>query len=197
MSGAGHSTTPDQGGQDSEAARLHGLLEPVVTAQGLFLEEVEIHRAGTQRTVQVLVDLPEDQQGGVSLDRIAEVSTDISAALDADPLDGPQAYELEVSSPGVSRPLTQPRHWRRNLGRLVRVKLSDAEPLTGRIREVHEDSVTLVPQLEAKKGVKAKEGAPVTVAFSTIRQAKVEIEFTHLDHAALDEALDPEETEEA
>ncbi|MDP5227822.1 MULTISPECIES: ribosome maturation factor RimP [Arthrobacter] len=195
MSAAGHSTTPHSGEQDPEAARLHGLLEPVVTARGLFLEEVSIHRAGHRRTVQILVDLPEDQQGGVSLDLIAEVSTDISAALDGDPQDGTDAYELEVSSPGLSRPLTQPRHWRRNLGRLVKARLVEGEPVTGRVQDVQEDSVTLVPRLEARKGVKVKDGEPVTLLFTAIRQAKVEIEFNHLDQVPLDDVLDPEAEE--
>ncbi|MFJ3958680.1 ribosome maturation factor RimP [Arthrobacter sp. NPDC090010] len=195
MSGAEHSTNPQHSGRDPEAARLHELLETVVQGRGLFLEEVGIHRAGAQRTVQILVDLPEDQQGGVSLDTIAEVSQDISAALDADPHDDAQPYELEVSSPGLSRPLTLPRHWRRNLGRLVKVKQADAEPLTGRVQEVHEDAVTLVPRVETKKGVKPKDGDPVTVPFSSIRQAKVEIEFSHLDQVALDDVADPEAEE--
>jgi ribosome maturation factor RimP len=164
-----------------EASRLKELLAPTVAASDLYLEDIEVRIAGTQRTVHVIVDLPEDQQGGVSLDKIAEVSQSLSAALDEDPHDEGAPYDLEVSSPGVSRPLTEPRHWRRNLGRKVSVKVLDGDNVTGRLLEVGDDSVTIRPDIPVKKGMKPKHGEPVQLAFANIRSGKVEIEFTHLD----------------
>jgi ribosome maturation factor RimP len=169
---------PHAGGEE---ARLHALLEPVVQARGLVLEGVAVKATGKHRTVSVVVDLTDDETAGVSLDVIAELSRELSDAMDADSQGDPRPYDLEVSSPGVARPLTQPRHWRRARGRLVKVNVIGGENVTGRLREVTEDGIVVVPDLPAKKGVKPKPGAPVELAFTTIRSGKVEVEFTHLD----------------
>jgi ribosome maturation factor RimP len=173
----------------AEAARLEEYLRPVVARSNLYLEGVQIRLAGSQRTVHVVVDLPEEQVGGVSLDLISEVSQNLSKALDADPEDTGRPYELEVSSPGLGRPLTEPRHWRRNLGRVVTVRQRQGDNVTGRVLAVEEDAVTVRPDLPAKKGMKPKQGDPVRIPFANIRSGKVEIEFTHLDEepAAADE----------
>jgi ribosome maturation factor RimP len=114
--------------------RLRELVEPAVIEAGYDLEEVTVSKAGRRSVVRVVVDI----DGGVDLDAVADVSKSVSAALDeADPL-GEQPYVLEVTSPGVDRPLTEPRHWRRNVGRKVRA--GDRE---GRIREVTDDGVTI------------------------------------------------------
>ena len=105
------------------------LLEPVVSDLGLDLEDVVVTPAGKRRVVRVVVD----QDGGVDLDQIARVSTAVSAALDADDALGASSYVLEVSSPGVDRPLTEPRHWQRNHSRLVKIVLADESTLTGRV----------------------------------------------------------------
>lgn len=98
-----------------EAEELAAVLEPVIAAAGLDLEAVRITRAGRRRLLRVVVDA----DGGIGLDEIAEVSRDVSAYLDRSQMMGEEPYTLEVSSPGVDRPLTQPRHWRRARGRLV------------------------------------------------------------------------------
>jgi ribosome maturation factor RimP len=185
-------------GTNAEADRLKELVAPAVAAKELYLEDVEVRTAGAQRTVHVVVDLPEDRVGGVGLDTIAELSQVLSKLLDEDPHDAGHPYDLEVSSPGVSRPLTEPRHWRRNLGRLILAKVGDGEDVTGRLLEVREDGVTLRPQLPVKKGMKPKEGEPVDLAFSNIRSGKVEIEFTHLDEelAAAEQRGEPENEED-
>ncbi|GAB2759386.1 ribosome maturation factor RimP [Sinomonas soli] len=198
---------PTPAGQDPQAggeeARLHALLEPIVQARQLVLEGVSVKAAGKHRTVGVVVDLQDDETGGVGLDVIAELSRELSDALDADPAADTRPYDLEVSSPGVSRPLTQLRHWRRAVGRLVRVNVIGEENITGRLREVTEGGIVLVPDLPAKKGVKPKPGAPLELAFDAIRSGKVEVEFSHLEDADLGPAADgPEnddtdETEEA
>ena len=99
--------------------RVLALLEPVVSAAGFDLEDLTVSAAGKRSIVRVLVD----KDGGVTLDDVADVSRLVSEALDVadeqDPTLLGTSYVLEVSSPGVDRPLTEPRHWRRNVGRLV------------------------------------------------------------------------------
>src|SRR5215469_10062230 len=105
-----------------EPADLARLLEPVIVASGLDLEDVRVSQAGRRRLLRLVVDA----DGGVGLDQIAEVSREVSARLDASGVMGEVPYTLEVSSPGVDRPLTEPRHWRRAQGRLVSVPLTAA-----------------------------------------------------------------------
>jgi ribosome maturation factor RimP len=116
------------------SSRVRPLLDPVVTAAGYDLEDVVVTAAGRRSVVRVVVD----RDGGVDLDAVAEVSRAVSEALDAADSLGASPYVLEVTSPGVDRPLSLPRHWRRNVGRLVR-----ADHLTGRIVEASDDGVTL------------------------------------------------------
>jgi ribosome maturation factor RimP len=107
-------------GQDA----IRRLLEPVIGAAGFDLEDLVIQPAGRRRLVRVVVDA----DGGISLDDVAAVNQAVSQALDDTDLMGSQPYVLEVTSPGVDRPLTEPRHWRRAIGRLVRTSLSGAGP---------------------------------------------------------------------
>ena len=115
-------------------AQLRELLSPVVTAAGYDLEDVEVSAAGRRSVVRVIVD----RDGGIDLDAVAEVSRPVSDALDAADAFGESAYVLEVTSPGVDRPLTEPRHWRRNIGRLVEV-----DGIKGRIVDATEEGVAL------------------------------------------------------
>ena len=95
-------------------------LEPVVSACGFDLEDVVVTPAGKRRVLRVVVD----KDGGVDLDDIAGVSTSVSATLDESNAMGAVPYVLEVTSPGVDRPLTLPRHWRRATDRLVQVDIA-------------------------------------------------------------------------
>ena len=106
---------------------------------GLDLEAVDLTSAGKRRVLRVAID----KDGGVTMDDIADATREVSRVLDETDLMGQQAYTLEVSSPGVDRPLTLPRHWRRNTGRLVKVKLRDGEPITGRIRATDDAGAVL------------------------------------------------------
>lgn len=148
-------------------ARLQELLAPVVTAAGLDLEDVEVQAAGRRSVVRVLVD----RDGGVTLDDVAEVSRTVSEALDA--LDESEpgllagAYVLEVGSPGVDRPLTVPRHWRRAVGRLVAVTRTAGEPVTGRVVRADEQTVVL-----------DVDGAEVPVPLEAVAKALVQVEFS-------------------
>lgn len=123
--------------------RLSQLLGPVVAGTGHDLEGIEVTPAGRRRVVRMVVD----KDGGTTLDDIADVSRAVSAALDdidvREPalLDG--AYVLEVSSPGVDRPLTAARHWRRNVGRLVTVRLTDGSTVTDRLTAADDSALRL------------------------------------------------------
>lgn len=119
--------------------RLADLIRPVVAAAGMDLESVRVTVAGRRRLLRVVVD----GDHGVSLDDAAEVSREVSAALDATDVMGDVPYTLEVSSPGVDRPLTEPRHWRRAAGRLVRVKTVTSGAVQGRVLAADDDGVTL------------------------------------------------------
>lgn len=166
----------------AEAERLREFLAPAVEQHNLLLEDVEVRIAGSHRTVHVIVDLPEgDDADGLSLDTISEVSQSVSTALDQDPQDDGRPYNLEVSSPGVSRPLTQPRHWRRNIGRLVAVKLADGGNVEGRLIDATEESATIRPMLPAKKGTQPKFGEDREIPYGEVRKGTVQVEFAHAD----------------
>jgi ribosome maturation factor RimP len=116
------------------AASLRPLVEPVVSSAGYDLEDIVVSSAGRRSVVRIIVD----RDGGINLDQVADVSRAVSGALDAAEAVGESAYTLEVTSPGVDRPLTEPRHWRRNIGRLVEVG-----GVKGRILEATDDGVAL------------------------------------------------------
>ncbi|MGH3099008.1 MAG: ribosome maturation factor RimP [Streptosporangiales bacterium] len=125
------------------AGELGALVEPVVAEAGLDMEDISVRPAGRRQLVRVTVD----RDGGVTADELAETSRAVSRALDeADPL-GPGSYTLEISSPGVDRPLAEPRHWRRAATRLVRVPLrgvdGQAGEAYGRVVSADNDGVIL------------------------------------------------------
>ncbi|PWI43604.1 ribosome maturation factor RimP [Streptomyces sp. ICBB 8177] len=156
----------------TQSDRLRGLLEPLATAAGLDLEEVAVTPAGKRRVLRVVVDSDE----GVQLDAVAQLSRAISEALDASDAMGGAPYVLEVTSPGTDRPLTEPRHFVRNRGRLVKVRLADGGELVARIVEVDDEGLDLeVP------GVKGRKPTSRRLAFAEIAKARVEVEFNRKD----------------
>ena len=122
-----------------DEGRIADVIGPVIAAAGMDLESVRVSAAGRRRLLRVVVD----GDGGVSLDDAAAISRKLSAALDAARVMGDFPYTLEVSSPGVDRPLTDPRHWRRAVGRLVQVTAADAGLISGRVLAADADGVTL------------------------------------------------------
>ncbi len=124
--------------------RLSDLLSSVLSAHSLELDDLDITPAGRRRLIRVTVDGDGPTGRGPDLDQIAEATRVISRALDeSDDLMGDRPYTLEVSSRGVSRPLTRPAHYRRNTERLVELTLADQTELTGRISAADDDAVTL------------------------------------------------------
>lgn len=162
---------------DPVTARLAGWIEPVVAGAGYDLEELVVTPAGRRSVVRVVVD--RDQ--GVTLDDIAEVSRAVSEVLDRnDDGMGRTPYVLEVTSPGVDRPLTVPRHWRRNTGRLVTVPVGPAaarEPVTGRITAVTDSGIELAVEVPGKPGAKKRAPTPRQVPWSDLGAGRVQVEF--------------------
>jgi ribosome maturation factor RimP len=124
-------------------SQIAGVLTPILAQFGLELEAVEIIAAGKRRLLRVVVDGEGPQGAGPLLDDIAAASKAASEALDIADVTGAAPYTLEVTSRGVSRPLELPRHWRRNTGRLVAVRLCEGDTITGRIVSSSEDVVRL------------------------------------------------------
>ena len=148
--------------QDAVRDRIELELADPLDALGLDVEAVEITPAGKRRIVRVAVD----KDGGVTLDDVAEATRTIDAALEASDVMGEQPYTLEVTSRGVDRPLTLPRHWRRNAGRLVKVTFADGTDATGRIGESGDDRVTI-----------EVDGTKRDVAYADVKKALVQVEF--------------------
>ena len=124
-------------------SQIAGVLTPVLAQFDLELEAVEIIPAGKRRLGRGVVDGEGPHGTGPLLDEIAEASKAASAALDQADVTGIASYTLEVTSRGVSRPLELPRHWRRNTGRLVAVRLCEGDTITGRIVSNSENGVRL------------------------------------------------------
>jgi len=150
------------------AAREHllALLGPVVSTAGYDLEDVAVTSAGRRSLIRVSVD----SDDGIDLDAVAEVSRLISDALDGDGQFSANAafagpYVLEVGSPGVDRPLTEARHWRRAVGRLVKVDSAGAT-ITGRVLAATDGAVTL-----------DVDGVPRDYALTALGPGKVQVEF--------------------
>lgn len=142
--------------------RLGALLAPVVALTGVDLEDVTTRKSGSRTVVLITID----RDGGVDLDIVAVVSRKCADALEEDGAFGESPYVLEVSSPGVDRPLTQARHWRRAKDRLVNIEMLDGRRVHGRIAETTDESA----QILTKTGVE-------TVEFTGVARAVVEVEF--------------------
>ncbi|BCJ57869.1 ribosome maturation factor RimP [Micromonospora endophytica] len=168
----------------------------MVDGAGYDLEDLSVSRAGRRHVVRVIVDA----DGGINLDAVADVSRAVSAALDAAEASGGDIvageYQLEVSSPGVDRPLTLPRHWRRNVGRLVRVTVRGAgapsgaqgsrpagdRQVTGRVIAADDERVVLEIDDERTESTYAELGP-----------GRVQVEFSRLDELPDSEDVDDDD----
>jgi ribosome maturation factor RimP len=133
---------------------------------GLDLEAVELTPAGKRRVLRVAID----KDGGVTLDDVAAATGAINDSIDSSDAMGEQPYTLEVTSRGVDRPLTEPRHWRRNRSRLVKVTLTDGSVVTGRIGESDDEQASL-----------DVDGTSHAVPYADVKRALVQIEFNRKD----------------
>ncbi|HET6626127.1 MAG TPA: ribosome maturation factor RimP [Nocardioidaceae bacterium] len=142
--------------------RLAGVLTDPLAAVGLDVEAVELTPAGKRRLLRVAVD----KDGGVTLDDIADATKEVSRLLDESDVMGEHPYTLEVTSPGTDRPLTLPRHWRRNEGRLVKVTGADGTDVTGRIIGSDEDRATV-----------DVDGDKREIAYADVAKARIQVEL--------------------
>lgn len=158
--------------------RILTLIEPVIAP--LVADEVKVTPAGRRRVVRIAVDRPTDETAVVdtasepmSLDEIAEATRAVSTALDDSTALGEQPYTLEVTSSGVGRPLTRPRHYQRGVGRLVVIARPGVDDLRGRITAAGPDSVVVtVP------ATKKTPETTHTVAYADIARAHIDVEFS-------------------
>lgn len=163
---------------------LRTVIEAAIAGTGADLEDVTVTRAGRRDLVRVVLD----RDGGIDLDTVADLSRRIGDALDAPEAAGtlPGAYVLEVTSPGVDRPLTQPRHWRRGATRLVQVDLAGGEQVTGRI--LRSDDAAAVLDVD---------GAERELRYDAIDRAVIQVEFNRSDvdddTVEADETIDSED----
>ena len=166
--------------------RIRSTLQAPLDNLGLVIEDLTITPAGKRSVLRIAVDDaladvdPADAESHIpplTLDDIADATRVISDALDASDVTGSQPYVLEVSSPGVGRPLTSWRQWRRNVGRLVTVTGADGTTTQGRIVRVDDASATL----------RLASGADVVIPFADVRRARIDVEFARLDEVDLDE----------
>ena len=150
--------------------QISELVTPAVSDLGFYLEDVHIATPGSHRIVTCIVD----GDASLNLDQVTSVSRVISELLDEAAFMGETPFTLEVTSPGVDRPLTQPRHFAKNVDRLLRIIKLDGSEVTGRILSNTDHDVTLTVTVK-------KETIEQTVSLSEIKRAVVEIEFNRKD----------------
>jgi ribosome maturation factor RimP len=154
---------------------------------GLVVEDVAVTPAGKRRLVRIwldrdLADLASGDDSSVidplSLDEVADATRVISAGLDASDAAGEAPYVLEVGSAGVDRPLTETRHFRRNVSRLVEIQRigdSDDAALTGRLVAAGLNGVTVLVA-----ATKKEPETTLNIPYSDIARAQVQVEFARV-----------------
>ena len=147
------------------AQEIRSAITSAVELNGLILEEVLITAPGNRRLITCVVD----SIGRINLDEVTVASKEIAAILDGAEFLGETPFTLEVTSPGVDRPLTEPRHWLKNVGRLVRSVMVNGEVVSGRVDAVHDESVCVI--------ISGKVAKKIELPFVEIKRAQVEIEF--------------------
>jgi len=148
-----------------DATQLGTLVRPAAAVHGLEVDRCEVQSAGKRSILRVFLDGDGPEGRGPSLDQIAEATRSIAEVLDAEDVTNGRPYTLEVSSRGVGRPLTEAKHFRRNIGRLVRIESADGT-VTGRITGQREDEVDL-----------DVDGTVRTVPLAGVRKAMVQVEM--------------------
>jgi ribosome maturation factor RimP len=147
----------------SLANNLTELLSPVITKAGFVLEEVTVIPVGKRRLVAVVIDREDTNP---SLDEVTVVSKEVSAILDNYSQMGEMPFTLEVTTPGIDKPLALPRHWKKNIGRLVKITPKQGEKYVARIQGFADNQITL--ELKNQN---------LIVSLSDIAKAQIEVEF--------------------
>ena len=138
------------------------MITPAIQALGFYVEDISITAAGRRSMLTVIVD----GDTHLSLDQVTVATKAISEIVENLPTLGNNPFTLEVTSPGLDRPLTKPRHWRKNKDRLIKIVLNDGKEVTGRIKDSTEADVTVDEQ---------------NVKFADIKRATLEIEFKQVN----------------
>jgi ribosome maturation factor RimP len=137
---------------------ISAAITPALSDLGFYLEDITITSAGRRSMLTVIVD----GDTHLSLDQVTVATKAISEIVENIQSLGQAPFTLEVTSPGLDRPLTKPRHWRKNIDRLVKIVLLDGKEIKGRVKDATEISATVDEQV---------------VKFSDIKRATLEIEF--------------------
>ncbi len=146
------------------------LITPALQEAGYYLEDINVVSPGNHRIVTVIVD----GEAALNLDQVTVASKLVSELVDEAPFMGETPFTLEVTSPGIDRPLTLPRHFTKNVTRLLKVTQNDGVVVTGRITSNTDLDVTL-------SVVEKKVTKDVTILLADIKRAVVEIEFNRKD----------------
>ncbi|NND05764.1 MAG: ribosome maturation factor RimP [Saprospiraceae bacterium] len=117
-----------------------------------------------------------DSDEGVTLEACQAISRSLESALDVEGLLG-EEYALDVSSPGLDRPLTSLRQYQKNKGRLLNIILKEGLAMKGRLSEVNEESITIEPQVRKGKQKAFSWGQKKEINFSEIEKTFVEVRF--------------------
>ena len=142
----------------SNKEQVLAVITPAIESLGFYIEDITINSAGKRSMLTVIVD----GDTHLSLDQVTVATKAISEIVENLPTLGNNPFTLEVTSPGLDRPLTKPRHWRKNQDRLIKIILNDGKEVTGRIKDSNESSVTVDEQV---------------INFADIKRATLEIEF--------------------
>jgi len=142
----------------SNKEQVAAAITPAIESLGFYLEDINITSAGKRSMLTVIVD----GDSHLSLDQVTVATKAISEIVENLPTLGNNPFTLEVTSPGLDRPLTKPRHWRKNQDRLIKIVLNDGKEIKGRIKDSTETSVTVDEQI---------------INFADIKRATLEIEF--------------------
>ena len=137
---------------------ISAAITPALEALGFYLEDVTIISAGRRSMLTVIVD----GDTHLSLDQVTSATKAIGEIVESIQSLGETPFTLEVTSPGLDRPLTKVRHWQKNINRLVKVVLLDGLEIKGRIKDVNEVSATIDEK---------------NISYSDIKRATLEIEF--------------------
>lgn len=148
---------------------LTELLTPAVENAGFFLEQVLISNPGNHQILTCVID----GSNPLNLDEVTVVSRIISDILDETELIT-GAFTLEVTSPGIDRPLTQRRHWEKNVSRLISMVMHDGSLLTGRLTELREVDAVFIENIKGRMKTH-------TIILADIKKAQVEVEFSRKD----------------
>ena len=137
---------------------ISAAITPALEALGFYLEDVTITSAGRRSMLTVIVD----GDTHLSLDQVTSATKAIGEIVESIQSLGETPFTLEVTSPGLDRPLTKVRHWQKNINRLVKVVLLDGSEIKGRIKDVSEVSA----RVDEKN-----------INYSDIKRATLEVEF--------------------